>query len=514
MNRPVSLPVADDGMSEVASGARALDAARSARATMWRAWVPALLALVLLDVTFNAWFWRIPKLTPTSADYGYQFLVDARVLAEPGPPGAPRVLALGSSVAGAFDPQQVQTLLAADGVTADVHRLLLPGIKPSDLRLYFETDGAALRPDVVAILLNPLDFLNPSFERDLKPQVRTVLPPAETLRERGAFISTWSGKLDLAAAAVSNLYRYRKPLRSAIEDHLRFAGRWLRSGSALAGYGRYADGYTAPQFALPVRPGPAFLELFIDDAWIAQRGTVTLSLATAAGPLARRTVSTPGWQAFELTIPAAAGPLLHVAADSGWSPRAAGLWDDDRLYGVRLRDAASPAPLRSREAFRYPPADRGQPDTLLRMGGTHGDEFASRWQALLEADTEFGRRFRAYRDSKLEQRDTAVTPDGEYGELERLAQLLARRGATVVLVNNPESALLRDQYAGAAYYRSYLDFLAGVAARTPGATFVDLSDALPPEDFNDWHHATYVGAIKLGPRYAALLRPLIGDGSR
>lgn len=512
MNRPIPLSVAGDEMRQ-AAGDRTRGAARRARAAMWRAWLPALLALVLLDVTFNAWFWRIPKLTRSSADYGYQFLIDARALAAPAPNGAPRVLALGSSVAGAFDPHQVQTLLAAGGSAADVHRLLLPGIKPSDLRLYFETDGAGLRPDVVAILLNPLDFLNPSFERDLKPQVRTVLPPAATLRERGAFISSWSGKLDLAAAAASNLYRYRKPLRSAIEDHLRLAWRWLRGGAAASGYGRYADGYTAPRFALPVQAGPAVVELFVDPAWLEQRGTVTLSFTTAAGELARQTITAPGWHAQSLTIPAAAGPLLHVAADSGWSPRAAGQGDDDRWLGVRLRDAA-PAPIGSREPVQYPPLDRERPDTLLRMGGAHGAEFAGRWQALLEADTEFGRRFRSYRDSKLEQRDTPLTPEGEYAELERLARMLAGRGATVVLVNNPESALLRDQYAGDRYYQSYLAFLAGVAARTPGATFVDLADALPPEDFNDWHHATYVGAIKLGPRYAALLRPLVGAGAR
>jgi len=482
---------------------------RAARTTIYRAWLPALLALLLLDVTFHQWFWRIPKLTPASADYGYQFLTDARALAAtPKVPGTPRVLAIGSSVAGAFDPAQVHGLLAAADTPADVHRLLLPGIKPSDLRLFFATDGAEVSPDVVAILLNPLDFLNPSFERDLKPQVRTVLPPAQTLRERGAFIPTLAGKLDLALAAVSNLYRYRELLRSSFEDHLRFAWRWLRGGSTAQGYGWYADGYTRRDFGLPLAAVASGVEYYLDPAWLAQRGTVTLTFSTAAGVVERRRETAAGWKRFDLPAAAQAGPLLHVSADSAWSPRAAGQ-NDTRLLGVRLR-AAPPAPGRDRAPLHYPPLERTQPDMLLRMHGERGDAFVARWQTLLDADTEFGHRFRAYRDAKLAARGTPITPTGEYAELERLVQWFTEHGAAVVLINNPESALLRWQYADDPYYRSYLDFLAGVAARQPHAQFVDLGGVLPIDDFNDWHHVTYIGAVKLGPQYAALLQPLVG----
>ncbi|MDX2166739.1 MAG: hypothetical protein SF182_06735 [Deltaproteobacteria bacterium] len=503
MSGPVSLPASD--LDAAPAPAAVDDAARRARSALLRAWIPAVAVLVLLDVTFNSWFWRIPKLTPRSADYGYQFLLDARAAAAPPAPGTRQVLALGSSVAVAFDPDQVQSLLRAQGAAAEVHRLLLPGVKPSDLRLYFDTDGAALHPDVAVLLLNPLDFLNPSFERDLKPQVRTVLPPAETLRERGAFISTVAGKLDLAVAALSNLYRYRKPLRSALEDHLRWAWRWLRGGGSAQGFGWYADGYTAPRFAVPLSGDRVSLEYFVDPAWLAQRGAVQLVFSTEAGELTRRTHTTPGWQRLDLPRPAGSGPLLSVAADGGWSPRAAGA-DDVRLLGVRLR-AVPTASGRGRPPLHYPPAEREAVDTLLRMGASQGDEFAARWQTLLDGETEFGRRFRAYRDSKLAARDTPISPDGEYGELERLVRHLSAGGAQVVLINAPESALLRDQYAGGAYYQSYRRFLADLAARTANATFVDLGAALPPEDFNDWHHTNYIGSLALGPRYAELLRP-------
>ena len=483
---------------------------RAARRAIVLTWVPALLALCLLDITFSQWFWRIPKLTPASADYGYQFLVDARALAAtPKQPGTPRVLAVGSSVAGAFDPLQVESLLAAAGTPADVHRLLLPGIKPSDLRLYFSTDGASVSPDVVVLLLNPLDFLNPSFERDLKPQVRNVLPPGPTLRARGAYIPTLAGKLDLALASISNLYRYRALLRASIEDHLRFAWRWLRDGAAARGYGRYADGYARQDFGVPLAAVAGGLDYFIDPEWLAQRGAVTLTFSVDSGVLERRTETTAGWKRFALPSAPPGGGLLRVSADSVWSPRAAGR-DDTRLLGVRLRDEL-PAPVGGdRVPAQYPPLERAHPDTLLRMKGERGDAFVARWQALLEADTEFGRRFRAYRDTKVARRDRAITPTGEYAELESLVHDFTRQGATVVLVNNPESALLRDQYADGPYYRSYLDFLAGVAARQPNTRFVDLGGALPIEDFNDWHHVTYIGAIKVGPKFAEVLQPLLG----
>lgn len=487
---------------------------RAARAALLKAWLPALLALALLDVTFNSWFWRIPKLTPPSADYGYQFLTDARALAAtPKAPAVPRVLAIGSSVAGAFDPAQVQGLLEAAGARADVHRLLLPGIKPSDLRLFFATDGAMLDPDVVVILLNPLDFLNPSFERDLKPQVRAVLPPGPTLRERGAFIATVAGKLDLALAAISNLYRYRAALRSCIEDHLRWAWRWLRGGRAAAGFGWFPDGYTQQDFALPLGAGAQSFEYYVDPAWIAQRGSVTLTFRVGEGAPLRRTDTTPGWQRIALPAAALPGELLYGSADSAWSARAAGHGSDPRLLGVRLRETP-PAPAgRARAPVHYPPGERAHPDTLLRMAGATGDDFVARWQALLEANTEFGRRFRAYRDTKMAVRGAPITPTGEYAELERLVEGFRAGGARVVLVNNPESELLRSQYADGAYYRSYLDFLAAVAARHPGTTVENLAAALPIEDFNDWHHVTYIGAIKLGPAYAGMLQPLVGGAT-
>lgn len=491
---------------------QATPVAREARRRLLQTWLPALLALVLLDVSFNQWFWRIPKLTPASGDYGYQFLTDARQLSTmPKQPGTPRVLAIGSSIAGAFDAGQVQGLLAAGDTPADVHRMLLPGIKPSDLRLFFATDGADVAPDVVAILLNPLDFLNPSFERDLKPQVRNVLPPAQTLRERGAFIPTVAGKLDLGLASLSNLYRYRAALRAGIEDHLRLAWRWLRGGAMGQGYGVYADGFARQDFGVPFKAVPDGLEYYIDPAWLAQRGRVTLTFRTGDKALEQRVETTPGWKRFGLPAEQHGG-ILHVAADSVWSPRAAGQ-EDTRVLGVRVRDELAAAAGRERVPVRYPPLERDYPDTLLRMEGARGDAFVTRWQALLQADTDFGKRFRAYRDAKVAARDQPVTLSGEYAELEALVHGFAQRGARVVLINNPESALMRWQYADSPYYRSYLDVLAGIAARQPHTRFVDLAAVLPIDDFNDWHHVTYIGAIKLGPKYAELLRPLVLDAA-
>lgn len=497
-------------------------AVEPSRGTTWasvlRVWLPVVLVLLLLDVTFPLWFWRVPKLTPATADYGYQFLLDAhRLTTSPRAPGERQVLALGSSIASSFDPSQVRTLLqrALPDQPLSVDRLLLPGIKPSDLRLFLATDGAALRPDVAVVLLNPLDFLNPSFERDLKPQVRYILPPWDTLRERGAYMSTLADKLDLAVAGASNLYRYRKLLRASIEDHARYLWGRLRRAPATAGYGIHADGYTEQAFGVPITGESVDLDYYIAPEWIAQRGVVTLRFMTAAGVLAERVEREPGWRSLHVPLPADAGPVLHVAADSAWNPRAAGIGTDTRLLGVRLRSAAPPAAERAAAPLTYPPPPRHL-DRLLRMGVAEGPELAARWEALLEADTEFGRRFRAYRDSKLAIRDVPVEPTGEYAELESLVRLLAARGTRVVIVNAPESALLRDAYENSPYYQSYLAFLAGLAQRVPGAEFHDLRASLAPTDFNDWHHATFIGTIRMGNAYAELVRAALqrGDATR
>lgn len=510
----VNVGVADDELTAGRSSdapppqapARPADAV--ARSRLRKVWLPIPLLLLLLDVTFPLWFWRIPKLSGPSADYGYQFLIDVRQLSSAPAADTPSVLAVGSSVAGAFDPGQVEGLLRSGQGAApvDVHRLLLPGIKPSDLRLFFATDGAALRPDVAVLLLNPLDFLNPSFERDLKPQVRYVLPPWETLRERSAFIPTISGKLDLALASASNLYRYRKLIRSSLEDHGQLLLRWLRGRSPTRGYGWYADGFTQQDFGLPVAGDAVDLEYYVHPEWLRQRGQVTMQFATARGPLARKTETRPGWKRVQLALPSGHGPQLDVSADSAWSPRAAGIEDSPRLVGVQLRTVPGDADHRARPPLRYPPLERDRPDELLRMHGAEGREFEERWETLLDADTEFGRRFRAYRDAKLAARDQPIDPSGEYAELERLVELLGARGTTVVLVNNPESPLMRTLYEDGPYYRSYLAFLQGLAARSPRAQFHDLRAQLPAEDFNDWHHVSYIGQIKMGPIYADLIR--------
>jgi hypothetical protein len=363
-----------------------------AAALLRRVWIPIPIILILLDVTFGWYFWSIPKLTPRSADYGYQFVSDVHRLRQPAPGRAVRVVAVGSSVSGSFDPSQVERLLAGRlSVPVEVERLLLPGIKPSDVRLFFAAERAAMRADVAVIVVNLVDFLNPSFERDLKQQVRYVLPPWHTLRERWDYIPL-SGRVDLVAAGVSNLYRYRKAIRSALKDHAKLVWRWARRG---------------------------------------------------------------------------------------WSP--------------------------------YPPAVSGKIDTFLRFGDPTAPDFAARWDAELHGDSAFARRFRRYWELKVGLRDEAFEVDGEYAELERLVREFSEHGTEVVLVNSPESPWILREYGDGPYYRGYRAFFAALGRRYAGVSYTDLSDALPPQDFNDWHHVNYVGTEKLGSTYAALIEAAVSQ---
>jgi len=361
-----------------------------ASALLWRVWIPIPIILLLLDLTFGWYFWSIPKLTPRWADFGYQFVSDVHRLRQPPPGDAVRVVAVGSSVSGSFDPHQVGRLLVGRlPVPVAVDRLLLPGIKPSDVRLFFATERAAIRPDVVVIVVNLVDFLNPSFERDLKQQVRYVLPPWRTLRERWDYIPV-TGRLDLVAAGVSDLYRYRKAIRSALKDHAKLVWRWARRG---------------------------------------------------------------------------------------WSP--------------------------------YPPAVDGKIDTFLRFGEPMGSEFAVRWEAELHGDSAFARRFRRYRELKVGLRDEPFEADGEYAELEGLVREFSEHGTAVVVVNSPESSWILREYGDGPYYVAYREFFAALSRRYANVSYADLSETLPPQDFNDWHHVNYIGTEKLGPTYAALIEAAV-----
>jgi hypothetical protein len=473
---------------------------------LWKVWLPIPIFFLILEVTFHAYFWDIPKLTGRSADYGYQFLLDVHRLQQPKPSGTTRVVAFGSSVIGSFDRYQVESLIAAHepNVRLEVHRLLLPGIKPSDARIFFAAQREAIQPDVVVLVVNLVDFLNPSFERDLKEQVRYVLPPWQTLRERGAYMP-FSSKLDLVFAGSSDLYRYRKLIRSSLRDHLKLLPRWLRSRSTRGTYGIYPDGYAAPRFALPVDGAATTdLEYYVAPEWIAQRGQVALSFSADGRVLAQRTEDLPGWKTIRLPAPPQHQQLLEVRADSAWVPRASDAGDDWRLLSVRLRHIPPARPQVGAAPFRYPPVDQRQMDTFLRFGDPSAGSLAARWDALLQGDSEFAKRFRRYRELKVGVRDQVFRSTGEYGEFERLVRELSASGTAVVIVNSPESPWILKDYGDSAYYRAYRAFFEGLA-RYPGVSFHDLSGVLPAEDFNDWHHVNYVGAVKMGPHYAQFI---------
>jgi len=484
-------------------------------ASVWKVWAPIPILLLLLDLTFNLWFWQIPKLSG-AGDWGYQFHIDLQRLYEPKPSGALRVIAFGSSVSGSFDAHQVQSLLDAAEPGTDVHRLMKPGIKPADYRLLFDAEGARMQPDVVVFTFNLLDFLNPSFERGFRAAVREALPPWTVLTAHYDAIPTLGERLDLAVASVSNLYRYRKEIDAAVSSHVRAAVQWARSRAVRQAYGIHADGYTAQRFGVPATAtGPLTVEYFVDPEWIRQRGRVRLTFSIAGEPVGERVEADPGWKQVTVDVPAGASPVVDVVADSAWSPRASGGAADPRLLGVRLRDVPRVAARNGRaRPFRYPPFLEGELQPYLRMGDQLGDAFAARWQEVLNAPNAFGRRFRAYRDSKLQIRDEAFQPTGEYAEVQRMVASLAERGVTVILVNTPESPWLLREYEGTPYYQAYLQFFEGLATTYPNVRFYDLRAALPPEDFNDWHHPNFVGGIKLGPRYADMLKSARADRQR
>ncbi|HVN86440.1 MAG TPA: hypothetical protein VMW17_16520 [Candidatus Binatia bacterium] len=481
-------------------------------------WTPvvAILLVVLLDVTFDAYFWRIPKLSDVFTDYGYELLSTVHRLKAGKPEGAIRVVAFGSSVAFSFDATQVTNLVetATPNAHLDVSRLLLPGAKPSDYRLLWGGDGTAMRADVAVAIVNLGDFLNPSFEGQLKEQVRYVLPPWQTLIERHSFVGGLSGQLDLALASVSHLYRYRKLIRSCIQDHVKFGLQWFTKRDPLQGYGFYADGYARQEFGMPLASvNNGELEYYIDPEWLRQQGRVAIEFSIDGKLFLRRAETTSGWKRVRLDAPSTAR-MLQVATDSEWTPRAAAPDGDIRLLGVRLRqppparwvNSSAPFPTYSGQWRR-----RRQDDGFLREEGLSGQAFVDRWQQVLAGNTQFAQQMRGYQREKLSIRERAFEPRGEYDEIERLVASLSRQGISVALVNSPESPLILPAYRDTPYYQAHLAFLRGLADKYRGVRFYDFSAELPAEDFNDWHHPNYFGIVKLGSPYADTIRQAIAD---
>ncbi len=481
-------------------------------AVWWKVWLPIPLMLLLLDVTFNLWFWQIPKLTGSAADYSYQFLYDLAHLRDSKPDGTARVVAFGSSVSSAFDPWQVQSLVEAKlpSKPVEIRRLTKPGSKPSDHQLVWRAERDAIDPDVAVLIVNLVDFLNPSFERSLKADIRYVLPPWRTLVERWNYIPTISEKLQLVVAGISNMYRYRKPIQSAVEDNGRAMLRWVTNRGGGAGYGWYPDGYTHERFGIPISGDAKTFEYYVHPAWIAQRGTVHLHFTLDNAPFAEREEREAGWKTLDLDGHTG---MLGVTADSVWNPRAAGLGNDLRLLGVRMRDIPPDSMNHGRPPFRYALRDPSEPDEFLRMGDAVGDEYAQKWRATLEEDSEFARRFRAYRDVKMALRGRRFEPVGEFAAVKNLVKELTDAGVRVVIVNTPESSLL-EGLASSEYYHDYLEFFLSLTRDNTMVRFIDLHASLPPEDLNDWHHVNYVGQIRLGPVFAEVIAEELGGGRK
>ena len=191
-----------------------------------------------------------------------------------------------------------------------------------------------------------------------------------------------------------------------------------------------------------------------------------------------------------------------VDADSAWTPRASGSSDDSRLLSVRLRQPTASSPNGGSAPLRYPPIDDRQIDAFMRMGDVIGERFAANWQTMLEANTGFAKRFRRYRELKVGLRDQPFDAGGEYAELERLVRDLTEHGVAVVLVNSPESPWILKDYEDGPYYQGYLQFFEHLVRQYPRVSLHDARRLLPADDFNDWHHANYVGVVKMGPLYA------------
>lgn len=485
-------------------------------ASPWKVWLPIPILLLLLDATFNLYFWRIPKLSGPDADWGYQFLLDVHRAQQPKPAQTRRVVAFGSSVSASFDPFQVAGLLSAanPGERLDVHRLMLPGVHPAEYRLFWEGEIDRIRPDVAVFMVNLLDFLSSSNEREMNPTLLAALPAWRTLAERGGKL-TVTEKLDWALRGLSNLYRYGRIIRSSFQDHLKFTLQRLIGAAPGRPYGVYQDGFTKPRFGVAVTPGTALdFEYFVHPEWIRQRGEVRLSFVSNGRLLKETVESEPGWKRVGLEIPPG-GRLLDVSANGFWNPRAAGGATDVRLLGVQLRQPPAGEGLDgNKPPLRYPPFAPSTVHELLRMGAVTGTEFAAKWNQIMNAESAFARRLRVYRDEKLAVRDRPFVVSKEYVELERALGELARRKTAVVIVNTSDSPWILAEYQDSAYYQGYLQFFSRLSERYPNVQFADMRNALPAEDFNDWHHPSYIGAIKLGPKYAEIVERALRPPAR
>lgn len=496
----------------------------------WKIAGSGIIFVILLDVfIFRIGFWLLPNESAWASNYFYNFVYESKVL-EKKPKERFRILVIGSSIAHySLDRKFLEEeIFRRSGKSVDVEFLSYAGMAPLDAYLMREKI-LSVKPDLVVYPVNFIDWrlhrayvLEPQTGTNEKiseekllldaldfqdaPQSRFVFP-RETLSEFWPVLGVERSS-EYAAASLFCFYRYKdlywKILKSLYEH------RFGRNTS----YQEYAGvqipervtsrGWTGRNFSfLPQEymTQSGFYVQVVEE--ILKSGRLVLKLGNSSGISQTFLFDTPGWKKILLRPEFLQEPKSLVLAELSetWVPYEAGPenhdWARDRL-GVRLQETFG---LSSPKKDMY--LEREERIEDLRYEHLSEREYEEYFHFRLLSDPEKRpgiQYLTVLAQSKHRISRERFRPVLHFRYMKEFLGFMQGNAVPVLVVNNPENPISLSWYGGSEWYADHLHYLRAISIEEK--RFLDLKDALRPNDFSDYHHFTYQAMKKMNSRYA------------
>jgi hypothetical protein len=503
-------------------------------------------ALFLGDAVCFRWlYWRLPDESAWGELPHYYFERRARELsARERRPGEVRVLAVGSSIAlYSILPERIEARLAAAGhPEVKVELLAHQGLTPAHLFAYRER-VLATAPDLVALPINFVDFRleRPIMQRRLGdldsgdptrradayraalqyliegPEFR-VIAPGGTLSAYFAELD-WNQRAGHFWATGLAAFRYRwlgLDAPALLFENRHSAGRSYHTfaGARIGGDGVTERGWTGAQFSFDLSERELergiYLEAPAELFHAHPRPHLQLSYFRRAAPpgAAPYAVSEEdlarGWRSYRPPADARAGDRVKGELNAQWlSP------DCACNVGVRLTRNAGLAHAARRSDQR--PLRREDELYRLQSDAEYRASFEAR---ILRFDRSGMQYLEALKMAKDVWAQRKFDPDyPTFALLNDFRALALERGADVLTIDSPENPISFEWYAGSSFRAGLRDFLAAPPrSGGPGrAYYLDLTRALPMQDFYDYHHLSLYGAERFSDRFADRLVQWLND---
>lgn len=474
--------------------------------------------------------WKIPNESSWGTDFFYNYEYEKRrVLGED--PGNPRVVLLGSSVAGySFDPETLRHYLAMKGLISDVRLLAHAGFTPIDAYAQ-RKEILEMKPTIIVYPLNFVDFRifrsfqifpeKPLLEVDESVLISDSLNPIYAPQAKYSYpfrvlidfypYYNWETGSMFLSSSLFPFYRYREIAYDNLK-HL-YNHRYTRNTSYYWYQGVQIPervstlGWTGKRFSFgwnQTLNTKGFYVQIVPE--LLRSGEVLLEFKSGELREEKKFME-PGWKKVQLkNFPI--GSMITCEISKTWKPVEAG---GDRFdyaredMGVRLQETFGlEFPERNAHTVRQERLED------LRFRNLSEPEYKEYFQFRLLQDRDIRPglvTMSLYKEAKERLHRENFRPFFQYRYLKQFLEFMHENNVQVLFILNPENPYSLAWYKTSDYLKDEKAYLLSLEKK--GIVFYDLLDYLPGSEFGDYHHLTYGGMKRMTPVYGDKIKDMV-----